>query len=44
LRHQRRHYPEKSAFDSFWRSNAMRLLSDKKVLQRVKQHILLTDF
>ena len=35
---------ENSAFDSFYRNNTMRLLSPDKVLQRVKQQNLLTDF
>lgn len=35
---------ENSAFDSFYRNNTMRLISPDKVLQRVKQQNLLTDF
>lgn len=35
---------ENSAFDSFYRNNALRLISPEKTLQQVKQQNLLTDF
>jgi hypothetical protein len=35
---------ENSAFDSFYRNNALRLLSPEKELQQVKQQNLLADF
>lgn len=35
---------ENSAFDSFYRNNALRLLSPEKTLQQVKQQNLLADF